>query len=74
VQEVAGAGQPLLEIVKKVTTEGGSCFSAGDELDVTAGDIVKYCYTISNGGTASLYSVALSDDNGLQGTPRTTSP
>ncbi len=52
VQDIVGAGQPLLDIVKKVTTESGSCSWAGDDLDVTAGDVVKYCYTISNAGTA----------------------
>ncbi len=67
VQDITGAGQPLLGIVKNVTTEDGDCAFAGDDLDVTAWDSVKYCYTVSNGGTATLYNVAVIDDNGTSG-------
>ena len=40
-----------------------------EALTITAGDTVKYCYVVTNPGTADLLDVVLTDDNG---TPSTT--
>ncbi len=60
--DLLGAGEPLLSLSKTVTTAGGTC-PGSETLTVNAGDTVKYCYTISNPGTADLYNVTLVDDN-----------
>ncbi|MGR9046412.1 MAG: Ig-like domain-containing protein, partial [Gammaproteobacteria bacterium] len=66
--DLAGAGEPLLSISKTVTTEDGICGTDDvDELTVTAGDTVKYCYHLENDGTADLYDLSLSDDNATPG-------
>ena len=61
--DLLGAGEPLLSISKTVTTADGIC-PGSETLTVNAGDTVKYCYTVSNPGTAELYNVTLVDDNG----------
>jgi len=59
-------GEPQLEVVKTVTTSGGSC--PGEEsITVRQGDTVKYCYDVLNPGTATLYDVTLWDDHGTPG-------
>lgn len=68
VGEIAGAGEPLLNLEKTVTTADGTCgVDDVEELTVTSGDTVKYCYTVSNPGTADLFNVAIVDDNGTPG-------
>ena len=62
--DIAGAGEPLLEVVKKVVLGSGECVNAVDEITVSAGTTVKYCYFVSNYGTNDLYDVVLVDDNG----------
>lgn len=66
VGDLAGAGEPLLIVSKTVTTANGSC-PGSEELKVTTGSTVKYCYVVSNPGTADLYDVSLKDDNGTPG-------
>lgn len=61
--EMAGAGLPLLRVIKTVTSADGTC-PGSDLIDATAGSLVKYCYEVRNDGTADLYDVTLSDDNG----------
>ncbi|UCD99351.1 MAG: tandem-95 repeat protein [Chloroflexota bacterium] len=61
--DLLGAGEPLLSISKTVTTASGSC-PGTETLTVNTGDTVKYCYTVKNPGTAELYNVSISDDNG----------
>jgi len=61
---------PLLEIQKTVTTSGGTCPGA-DDLTVTSGDTVRYCYVVTNPGSAPLYNVELFDDNGTPGSGNT---
>lgn len=66
--ELAGAGEPLIAITKTVTAADGICgVDDVEQLSVTVGQPVKYCYVISNGGTATLYDVTLKDDNGTPG-------
>jgi len=66
--DIAGAGEPLLLLEKTVTTASGQCGTDDvEELTVTAGDTVKYCYAISNPGTSDLYAVSIVDDNGTAG-------
>ncbi|MCY9879266.1 cadherin-like domain-containing protein [Vibrio natriegens] len=68
VGDIAGAGEPLLEVEKTVTTESGTCgINDVEELSVLTSDTVKYCYTISNPGTQTLFNVELTDDNGTPG-------
>jgi len=68
VGDIAGAGEPLLKLEKTVTTADGSCGSDDvEELSVYAGDTVKYCYTLSNPGTAGLFNGKIVDDNGTAG-------
>ena len=65
---IAGAGEPLLSIEKKVV-EGanGACADSVDQLDnVLAGSTVTYCYFISNLGTQALFDVELVDDMGTE--------
>jgi hypothetical protein len=58
---------PELVIEKTVTTAGGSCPGL-ENLTITAGDTVKYCYVITNPSScAPLYNVKLIDDNGTPG-------
>lgn len=64
--EIFGAGEPLLQLSKTVTTADGSC-PGGETLTVEAGDTVKYCYEVSNPGTFPLYNVNITDDNGTPG-------
>jgi hypothetical protein len=65
VGELAGAGAPTIRILKTVTTATGTCgVDDVDVLTVNSGDTVKYCYIISNDGTADLYDVTIRDDNG----------
>ena len=66
VGEIFGAGEPLLQLTKTVTTSGGQC-PGGETLTVNAGDTVKYCYIISNPGTHPLYNASIDDDNGTSG-------
>jgi hypothetical protein len=62
--ELVGAGEANPRLLKTVTTEDGSCSTAGETLDATEGDFVQYCYSLSNDGTNPMYNVALTDDNG----------
>ncbi|KAB3542710.1 MAG: DUF11 domain-containing protein, partial [ANME-2 cluster archaeon] len=59
---------PELVIEKTVTTSDGTC-SGLDELTITSGDTVKYCYVVTNPNTcgAPLYNVKVVDDNGTSG-------
>lgn len=61
--DLMGAGEPVLQLSKTVTTADGQC-PGGETLTVNAGDSVKYCYAISNPGTFPLYNVNIDDDNG----------
>jgi len=68
VGETIGAGEPLLTIEKLVTTVDGLCgVDDTEQLSVFTGDTVKYCYTINNPGTATLFDIELVDDNGTPG-------
>jgi hypothetical protein len=60
---------PGLNIQKTVTTADGDCSSSVETLEVASGDWVKYCYRISNTGTASAYNITVVDDNGTPGDP-----
>ncbi len=62
--EIMGAGEPLLRIEKKVVTADGNCSGDAETLETYTTDTVKYCYMISNPGTADLYDVQLTDNNG----------
>lgn len=62
-----GNGEPLPRLLKSVTTASGDCDSGVESLDVSAGDTVKYCYTVRNDGTEDLYDVLLQDDAGTSG-------
>lgn len=64
VGEIMGAGEPLLRIDKKVVAADGNCESDSEVVEAYTTDTVKYCYTISNPGTADLYDVQLTDNNG----------
>jgi uncharacterized repeat protein (TIGR01451 family) len=64
VGDIEGAGTPLLNIEKTVTTQGGSFDSGVEELTVTAGDTVRYYYEVTNDGTAELLDLSWIDDNG----------
>jgi hypothetical protein len=68
VGDIAGAGEPLVEIEKTVTTADGACgVDDVEQLEVIEGDTVKYCYTVINPGTKELFDVELVDDNGTPG-------
>ncbi|MBW7882604.1 MAG: tandem-95 repeat protein [Caldilineaceae bacterium] len=68
VGEIFGAGEPVLQIEKTVTTANGTCgVDDVETLSVTAPATVKYCYSVSNPGTADLFDVAVEDDNGTPG-------
>ena len=68
VGEISGAGEPLLNIEKSVTTASGTCgVDDVETLNVTSGDSVKYCYVVSNPGTATLFDIEVIDDNGTPG-------
>jgi len=59
---------PELSIKKTVTTAGGSCPGL-ENITVTAGDTVKYCYLITNPSScAPLYNVEVVDDSGTTST------
>ena len=70
--DLEGAGEPLLRIQKTIATEFGTC--GADDVEqltsVLSGDTVKYCYVVTNQGTADLYDLEVIDDNG---TPANTS-
>ena len=69
VGDIAGAGEPLLKIEKSVTTAEDVCgLDDVEELSVVADEIVKYCYTVSNPGTADLFDLEVIDDNGTPST------
>lgn len=58
---------PALNIEKTVITADGSCPGL-ENLTVTAGDTVKYCYVVTNPSScAPLYNVEVVDDNGTPG-------
>jgi hypothetical protein len=60
----AGIGNPLITLTKTVTTAGGTCPGV-ENITITAGDTVKYCYNVTNLATTGiLYNVTLIDDNG----------
>ena len=61
VTNIEGAGEPLLEIFKTVTTATGSC-PGQESLEVNTGEIVKYCFEVFNYGTADLYNLVITDD------------
>jgi VCBS repeat-containing protein len=69
VGNIAGAGEPLLLIDKTLAGEDNTCFTPEDvdSMTVTAPATVKYCYLVSNPGTADLYDVQVVDDNGTPG-------
>ncbi|PXF59701.1 MAG: hypothetical protein C4B58_02450 [Deltaproteobacteria bacterium] len=70
VGDIAGAGEPLLETEKTVTTADGTCgVDDLEQLEVIEGDTVKYCYMVSNPGTKELFDVQLVDDSGTPGDP-----
>jgi uncharacterized repeat protein (TIGR01451 family) len=54
---------PELDIQKTVNTTDGTCPGL-ETLTITAGDMVKYCYVVSNSGDAPLYNVNVIDDAG----------
>jgi uncharacterized repeat protein (TIGR01451 family) len=65
VGDLTGAGEPLLELSKTVTTDDGTCgVDDGETLTIAAGATVKYCYVVTNPGTATLFDLQLIDDNG----------
>lgn len=61
-EDAAGVGEPLLRLIKTVTTEFGTCPGV-DLLQVEAGETVTYCYEVRNDGTADAYDLMLIDDN-----------
>ena len=58
--------QPILELSKTVTTEGGTCPGV-ESLTVSEDDWVKYCYVVENTGSAAALNVCVRDDNGTPG-------
>lgn len=63
---IEGTGDPGLALFKTVTTEDGTC-PGGELIDAVEGDFVKYCYEVTNPGTADLYDASVTDDNGTPG-------
>lgn len=61
--DMAGAGTPMVRVLKTVTSADGSC-PGSEQISAVAGDLVKYCYTVRNDGTANLLDLSLKDDNG----------
>jgi hypothetical protein len=55
---------PQLTIIKTVTTANGDCSTASDSIVISPGRPVKYCYVVTNPGTAPLYNVVVPDDDG----------
>ena len=67
-KQVGNICTPELSIKKTVTTACGSCPGL-ENLTVTAGDTVRYCYVITNPGScAPLYNVGVVDDSGTTST------
>ena len=63
VGDIAGTGEPLLQVKKTVTTASGSCgVNDVDTLTINAGETVKYCYVLTNAGTWNLYDARVTDD------------
>jgi len=62
-KQIGDLGTPELDIQKTVNTSDGTC-PGSDTLTVSSGDMVKYCYVVTNPGSAPLYNVELFDDNG----------
>lgn len=67
VEEVAGTGEPLLNLNKTVTPAGTSCKNAADSLKTYPNQQVKYCYTVTNNGTQELLDVTVKDNNATPG-------
>jgi uncharacterized repeat protein (TIGR01451 family) len=66
--EIAGAGKPLLDLQKTVTTDLTGADQTGVEnLTVNGGTTVRYLYNVTNDGTMPLYDVNIVDDNGTPG-------
>jgi uncharacterized repeat protein (TIGR01451 family) len=65
-KQIGDLGTPELEIHKTVTTSDGTC-PGSETLTVTSGDTVKYCYVVTNPGSAPLYNMVLFDDSGTPG-------
>jgi hypothetical protein len=63
VGDISGSVSPLITVKKTVTTVGGSCPGA-EQISAQVGDTVKYCYEVSNTGSAHLHDLTLVDDNG----------
>ena len=62
---ISGAGEPLLEFQKTVTTDlTGSDTVGSEQISAIQGDTVRYLYKVSNLGTGSLYDLQITDDNG----------
>jgi hypothetical protein len=58
---IASKGSPSLVIEKTVTIADGVCgVDDVEELTVTGGDTVKYCYTAGDPGTAALFTRTIS--------------
>lgn len=66
--DMAGAGMPMIRVLKTVTTADGSC-PGSEQISAVSGDLVKYCYTVRNDGTAALLDLSLNDDNGTPSNP-----
>ncbi|MBC2698270.1 MAG: internalin, partial [ANME-2 cluster archaeon] len=56
-------------VIEKTVTDSGDCSLGVDDLTVTSGDTVKYCYVVTNPNTcgAPLYNIKVVDDNGTSG-------
>jgi uncharacterized repeat protein (TIGR01451 family) len=63
VGDLFGAGVPNLAMSKTVTTVDGTC-PGTENLSAREGDLVKYCYVVTNTGLNAGYNASLTDDNG----------
>jgi hypothetical protein len=60
--------EPELSMSKTVVAGGGTC-PGQESLTVLEGSTVKYCFAVTNTGSAPAYDVAISDDAGTPGIP-----
>jgi len=56
----------VLEITKTVSEIGGTC-PGSTSLTVDEGDMVLYCYTVTNTGDAAVRDLRVTDDEGMPG-------
>ncbi len=68
VDDLRGAGEPWLELVRTVAPPAGSCPGL-DKMVISEGDRVVHCYSVTAPGTEPVYDVVLTDDMGTPTDP-----